>query len=600
MQNKFFGLKNKLALTILFFMFSFLCLSQNVFAQALEEKITSFNTEIQVLESGDILVTEKIRYDFGNNEKRGIFREIPLSKVPGAIKKIDIELLSVTDELGKPYEYLTEDNYVNWFDFRIGNPDVYLTGEHTYVINYRVKNAVGSFKDFSEVYWNSTGDSWEVPIENASSRIVLTMIIDESDLQTASYCGESGSDAECSGAMQISYGDDTTVIDFSADQPQSLDEHEGMTVAVGFPKGLIAEPDWLLALLVHTWKYIFYFFPFVIVYFWFRKRIKFWIEKRRFYNNNPIVVQYDGGDLDPMQISGILNGYIKNEAIVAQIIFLAVRGYLVIKNTEGRYEFISTDKKKDELSDYDLELLNKISNKKENELVGDFYQTIDKASSMVAKLLKSNYLLQMFSSRSDTSLVVSVFLPFFLAINPGVFILFFLGTEPAVAFSGACVVIGLINLILKPKQYPDLTNLGLEKERYIKGLEWYIKSAEQARINFHNAPEKNPETFEKLLPFAIVLGLEKEWATQFDEIQMNNLSWYGDGSTNFSAVSLASQMKTFSVRANSVIFAYPVSASSHSSSGGFGGSSSRSSSSGGSSGGGSSGGGGGGGGGRSW
>jgi uncharacterized membrane protein YgcG len=562
---------------------SLLFLPQTIFAQGSIEKINQFHTEITVDVSGDIFVQETIVYDFGDNEKRGIFREIPLNKVPGSIKKLDIKLLSVTDALGDWYNISTEDSTTNWFHLRIGNPDVYITGEHTYVIGYQVKNAIGSFKDFSEIYWNSTGNDWGVSIANASTRIILPSVIDENDLQIASYCGESGSSDSCSGDMQISYENGFTIVDFGTNQFQNLQPKQGMTVAVGFPKGIVAEPSWLLALLMHIIRYIFYVLPLVVVYLWFRKRIQFGREKRKFYKDNTIVVEYDAGGHDPLETAGIMDGYISDQALSAQIIYLAIQGYLVIDKQGDEFVFHGTEKPYDQLSAHDQKLVEGLRDKKESDLKNSFYFISDEVKDISGKSLVSRGLLQNIKSRK-TSRFMFVYVAFFLALNPGIFVWLLLGSHVGFAFSASCILVGLISFVVGPK-WVHLTQIGLRAERRLLGLKTYIDMAEKDRIDFHNAPEKNPKTFEKLLPYAMVFGLEKKWAEQFKDITINT-SWYRAGDGALSTMMIATSMHNFASKTGSTISSRPAS-----SSGGF---------SGGSSGRGSSGGGGGGGGGGSW
>ena len=97
------------------------------------------------------------------------------------------------------------------------------------------------------------------------------------------------------------------------------------------------------------------------------------------------------------------------------------------------------------------------------------------------------------------------------------------------------------------------------------GLKDYINVAEKDRIAFHNAPEKNPELFEKLLPFAMALGVEKKWAEQFEGIYTQEPNWYHGGiyGAHFSATSFGSSLSNFSTSSGSTL--------SSSSSGGGGG-----------------------------
>jgi uncharacterized membrane protein len=95
----------------------------------------------------------------------------------------------------------------------------------------------------------------------------------------------------------------------------------------------------------------------------------------------------------------------------------------------------------------------------------------------------------------------------------------------------------------------------------------YIKAAEIDRIKFHNAPAKNPEKFEELLPYAIIFGLEKEWADQFKDVYKTPPTWYDGNMSTFSIIALSHDISSFSDAA----VAAAVTSSAASSGGGFGG-----------------------------
>ena len=52
----------------------------------------------------------------------------------------------------------------------------------------------------------------------------------------------------------------------------------------------------------------------------------------------------------------------------------------------------------------------------------------------------------------------------------------------------------------------------------IKGLAMYIGAAEAQRLNFINPPDRTPEEFHRLMPYAVALGLEKAWGAQFADM----------------------------------------------------------------------------------
>jgi uncharacterized membrane protein YgcG len=125
----------------------------------------------------------------------------------------------------------------------------------------------------------------------------------------------------------------------------------------------------------------------------------------------------------------------------------------------------------------------------------------------------------------------------------------------------SAIVSGLI-IVIFGFFMPVKTIKGVLTREYILGLKRYISIAEKERIKFHNAPEKNPELFDKLLPFAMMLNVEKEWAKQFKDIYTQQPNWYeGSAGTHFNAVILASSIGDFSTTAQSTLTSKPSSAS---------------------------------------
>ncbi len=109
---------------------------------------------------------------------------------------------------------------------------------------------------------------------------------------------------------------------------------------------------------------------------------------------------------------------------------------------------------------------------------------------------------------------------------------------------------------------PQRTQKGAIVREEVLGLKMYMETAEKDRINFHNAPEKNPAQFEKLLPYAMALGVEEQWAKQFEDITKSAPDWYDGGGTSFSPVIFAHSMHDFSSANNATMVSTPSSAGS--------------------------------------
>lgn len=116
----------------------------------------------------------------------------------------------------------------------------------------------------------------------------------------------------------------------------------------------------------------------------------------------------------------------------------------------------------------------------------------------------------------------------------------------------------------------ELTDAGAKQWALVDGFRLYLSVVEKDRLKFTDAPEKTPERFSRLLPYAVALGVEKEWAKQFEGIDLApSTTWYAGNFATFSAVSLASDIGGGFAQALSS--SSSVSSSGGSSGGGFGG-----------------------------
>jgi len=165
------------------------------------------------------------------------------------------------------------------------------------------------------------------------------------------------------------------------------------------------------------------------------------------------------------------------------------------------------------------------------------------------------------------------------------FFLPFITIWSQIYFASIAISISGLIILFFASFMPARSKKGVAAKEHILGLKLYLTVGEKDRINFHNAPEKKPELFEKLLPLAMVLGVEKKWAKQFDGLFNTQPNWYSStGYSTFSSIQLANGLYKFKTDSSASLSSSPSSSSSGGS--GFSG--------------GSSGGGGGGGGGGSW
>src|SRR5262249_40790097 len=140
---------------------------------AKELRIESFRAQIDVLPDSTVSVTESITAHFLGGPWHGLYREIPVEYVTpqGMNYSLFLDVKRVADGSGRPLRY--ESSRVRHYrklKIYIDNAD---DSVQTINIEYTVSNALKFHEEFDELYWNVTGDEWDVPINSASATITL-------------------------------------------------------------------------------------------------------------------------------------------------------------------------------------------------------------------------------------------------------------------------------------------------------------------------------------------------------------------------------------------------------------------------------------------
>ena len=219
------------------FLFCFLILGLTAPSLAAErERILDFQSAITIHRDASMTVSETITVVCARQEiKRGIIREFPTTYKDhyGNRVRVGFEVLNVLRD-GRKEAYHIKDAS-NGKKVYIGRKNVQLKpGTYTYTITYKTNRQLGYFDDFDELYWNVTGNGWSFAIEHASA--VVKLPPGAEILEFTGYTGPYGSqrkdfitDFDAGGNITF----ETTV---------RLRRNEGLTVAVSWPKGFVAEP----------------------------------------------------------------------------------------------------------------------------------------------------------------------------------------------------------------------------------------------------------------------------------------------------------------------------------------------------------------------
>ena len=296
--------------------------------------IKHFDVDINIHEDGDFFVSETIEVFF-HHKRHGIYREIPFKYENdlGDVIRMPVEVLAVTDLAGN--ERMNMVRYKgNVINIRIGHPDKYVSGKQTYVITYRVENGLRFFEDHDELYWNVTGNYWDEPIWSASATVNLISSTKSTQALTGCYTGYYGRRQS-----------DCTVETFENgarfETTRRMYDREGLTIAFGFDKGIVAEPsetDKFIAKLNLAENWVFFVPPIVLIFMFVQ-----WLRKGRDPRvREAVAVMYEPPKLNGKYLSAAEVGSLVDERfdprdLTAAIVGLAVNGYVKIEEmkTEG-------------------------------------------------------------------------------------------------------------------------------------------------------------------------------------------------------------------------------------------------------------------------
>jgi Predicted membrane protein (DUF2207) len=200
------------------------------------ERVLSFKADVTVDADASLLVVETIRvHAEGRLIDHGIYRDFP-TRVRGFVNHtLPFEVLAVMHN-GLPEPYTLEAN-AGSTRVRVGDPDIRLgTGEHIFMLSYRTGRQLRFFPDHDELYWNVTGNSWTLPIDEASALVHLPAGAAARLGALEGYTGPAGSRAH---DLRTERRGDGAL--FATTSP--LGVHEGLTIVAGFSKGFVREPS---------------------------------------------------------------------------------------------------------------------------------------------------------------------------------------------------------------------------------------------------------------------------------------------------------------------------------------------------------------------
>jgi len=302
--------------------------TENIQDNVQRERIVSFIADIHIAENADVTVTENIKvYATGNEIKRGIFRALPtIRNINGRKEKVVYKIVSIEkDGVSESYHKETKNGI---FTIYIGDKDSYLqSGYYTYKIVYKTQDQIGKFKGYDEFYWNVNGTDWSFPVENIQAKIRLPNGADI--LQNSCYTGVQGSTERNCTAQNLS----ATEIIFNA---KNLQEHENLTVAVGFKANVLKEPSGFSKWISRNWPSLALVFVSLYLLFYYYTN---WKKYGKDPEKPVVIPQFNApGNLSPASLGYIDKGSFETSLVTANLVDLSIKGFVDIDEIKGTKE----------------------------------------------------------------------------------------------------------------------------------------------------------------------------------------------------------------------------------------------------------------------
>jgi uncharacterized membrane protein YgcG len=528
----------------------FICLLLTFFWGQLlhaDERILSYDVYIKIRGDGSIFVQEYIKVVAeGKNIRRGIYRDIP-TRYKNRYGKNTVVHLDVVwvkrDDKDEPWFSETLDNGIR---INTGNDDfLTLPGEYTYSIAYLTNRQLGFFKDHDELYWNAIGTGWVFPIEAATVRVELPENVPQSELKAEAYTGPQGAKGQ-------DYEASITAADAALwHLTRPLQPGEGMTIVLSFPKGIVEAPDFWTEVKEFV-KYNKHLAIIAVTFFVLSLYLLMrWYLVGRDPKPGIIIPRYSPppglGHADLGYIMGMAHN---TQCLTADLVNMAISGHIKINKTGSSWviEKCSASGAQGRLSKSQSVLFKALFEKADSVEINKKNQVflagiISKHEESLSNLYKEKMFKSNQSMIDNFLVVTALFIIVIVAAFSDV------GVLAIYALSGLWIVIYVVYALVIPAP----TMPGRKIMDHIEGFKLYLSVAEKdelARLGaIGTAPQVDGGQFERLLPYAIALGVEEAWASKLiasigaaaaQEVT-SSFGWY-QGSSRINVNSFASNL----------------------------------------------------------
>ncbi len=567
-----------------------LLISSPLFADLAGYYITNYRFDAVLHENNVLSVNEVIDVVF-TEPRHGIYRTLPIYFYT-ANEEEDREMTyaEIYHNISTGIDKHSNSTEGNTFIIKIGNPDIEISGKHTYTISYDCIMPDDRIKSYDFFYYSPLGAFWDTTINQFDFNIRFEKPIPQnSDLQL--YSGDTSS---TSNLLKVDYKYDSNGISGTVSR---IPAKQAITIYVRLPEGYIIGakkvsriPAFILAILTLA---VLAYSLFLCLTSSTKKPVK-------------TVEFYPPKNIPPSEVGYIIDKSADDSDIMALIPYWAQKGYISISEEKSKkylkQKTVVTITKKNKLnyeepeyqkfffyylfaksdtfrfSNLSSKFIDKLDTTKEK--LKKEYEEEDKtlytgeSKSLGLLFLSSLMTFLTFALSSQIAYFDNLFLSLFIipifflgcSFNRTIYTRYFKKIKSIFKYIFYAVIIALalyatIQLTKNDNSLPipviyvisimyslvaifngriiQMTPYNIEITGKLLGLKEFIKVAEVPRLEV--LVEENPEYYYDILPYAMVFGLADKWASRFANITIKDPSWYSgviDPSMHFSAMNL--------------------------------------------------------------
>ena len=533
--------------------------------------------EYSILRSGDVMVTERHTVRF-NGEWNGMTRELVGratlhdfrdaeerdASPRSGYRDVDIEVLGATDAEANELRIETERSGADLL-LRIWVPGA-TDAERTVILRYRIEDGVTFFADRDEFYWNALGSTSTAPVLAMEARVIPPEGV--TGLRADAFAGADGSRERA--AMAAIEG--VTAV---ARTTEMLGPGRGFTIVAGWDPGVVERPgalDRLFDWIARNWSFA---LPLVSL----GLMGSLWRRRGRDPAMLPIVTQYEpAAGISPGEMGTLLDERADMRDVTATLVDLAVQGHLRIEEIDGTkvfgmefgedYRFVKTapGTAAGPMRPHETRLYHALFDGRDqvelSDLKNEFYKDLPAIREAMMECLVSQ---GVYTSRPDRAragwLVAAALL--------GVGLFFLLGFLEATAAAAllAVPIATALPVAVFGWLMPARTVKGTRTIERLLGFREFLDRVDGDRLRRMSI---DPSAFERLLPFAMALGVERKWGEAFEGLAQQPPRWYSSNRRGaFQPALFTSELGRMSSAAASTMSSRPRSSGSGGS--GFGG-----------------------------